>query len=435
MTRRIVMPDYIFDDCFSEWSKKQSGKAYWNNLAKKYKNELKSNFGNSASDTLRNWFRRERKARGVKNANVAVNYKFEFRKQSDGTYTSDKLIEIFEGDLNNDKKLLKAHNLDPEKWTIIDSISNMWHMQRPHDAGRLLQFQSKIRVKSKVIQEITHTDILEYYKKNEFVLASPIKIKHRLPKVKTILEICLADWHIGARWYNKNWSDLEELFPNMLTDILQQAEGMDFSEIWLLPLGDIFHYEDRQNTTERHGIVVESNGMNPLETYDLAKKMFVSAIDSCLQIAPVHTKYVPGNHDGLSLYHLLCDLQSYYRKESNFSSDLSHTSRKYALFGKNLIAWEHGEMPKKNQLHWLQTDAHELWGKSNYREIHWGHLHSEEVVEYGGLKRRRLSAIAPTDFWHHRNGYNGSTRATMAFVWEENRIGFKQMWQSTGVRT
>jgi hypothetical protein len=438
MPNRNEMPDFLFDACFTEWSNSTGSKPYWGTLAARYEKILLETFGNAESETLRGWFKRERKHRdGTKikkgQESPTKYYQYKFGKSKDGTYTSDRLIEIFEGDLNDDKKLLEAHNLDPEKWTIIDSTSNMWHAQRPKDMGQLVQFQSKIRIKPKTVQDINHKDILEYYKKNEFVAASPIKVNYKKPKVKRVLEICLADWHIGARWYNKNWSDLEEIFPNMLVDILQQADGTEFSEIWLVPLGDIFHYETRQQQTERHQQVVDSNGMNPLEMFDLAKQMFVSAIDSCLKIAPVKTWYIPGNHDAISAYHLLSVVESFYRNQKHYTTDLSHTARKWQLFGENLIAWEHGDMPKKNQISWLQTDARDEWGESKYAEIHFGHLHHEEVTEHAGIKRRRLPAIAPTDYWHHRSGYNGVTRATMAFVWEENRIGFKQMWQSTGV--
>jgi hypothetical protein len=412
----------IFNDCLKRWNR-SDGQPFWQELADKH--------GHSKRQ-IRYLFTKERKKRGILVKNQPMSSRMINNKHVDGTYSSDRLIEIFEGDVNDDCALMKAHNYDPDKWVIIESTGGMWHALRMEDKGRVIQFQSKIRVKPLTVQEISIDAIKEYYKNKKF--ENVVKFPSLLSSNRRVLEMCPSDAHIGSRFFNENHSDLEQIFPRMMADVFARIErdALGFSKIIFAPLGDMFHFSNRKQQTERHQQVVDGNGMNPLEMFDVASQMFIATIDKLLTYAPVEFVYIPGNHDGLSMYHLACRMASHYRDVDTFSTDLGHANRKWKLIGENLIGLEHGEMSKKNRVHWLAVEACEEWGKSKYRETHSGHLHHEEVLEVGGVKTRRLPGIAPTDYWHHESGYTGAIRATMSFVWEEERLGWQEMWQSTG---
>jgi len=420
------MKSHIFDDCLECWKNARDGQPFWQELADKY---------GQNKNTLRTAFTRERKKRGIhqKDQIDAKRVHSISGKNTDGTYSSDRLVEIFDGDLNDDVALLKAHNVDPTKFALLSSISNMWHMLRSDDRGRVIQFQSKIRFEPIKLKELTVDAITEFYKDKNFITNT--KFPKFTPSNKRVLETCPSDYHIGSRYFDKNYSDLEEIYPRMMADVFHRIENdkRGFTKIIYAPLGDVFHYENRQQQTARHQQVVDGNGMNPLEMYDVALGMFSSTIDRLLTYAPVELIYIPGNHDGISLYHLCASMAERYRDVKTFSVDLGHSDRKSRLIGKNLLGLEHGEMPKKNRIHWLAIEASEKWGKSMYRETHSGHLHHEEVIEHGGVKTRRLSGITSTDYWHHSKGYEGAIRATMSFVWDEERLGWTDMWQSTGM--
>lgn len=416
------MKEEIFIACLERWNR-NDGQPFWQELANTYE---------YTKSGIRNAFTKERKKRGILVKGQPVTPKMTNKKHADGSYSSDRLIEIFEDELNDDSALLRAHNFDPDKWLLIDSVSNMWHALRKNDKGRVVQFQSKIRVKPITLSELTIDAVAEYYKKN--LPVNKIKFPEFVQGDARVLEICPSDWHIGSRFYDENYSDLEFIFPRMMSDIFHRIEKdkEGFTKIILAPLGDVFHFENRQQQTSRHQQVVDGNGMQPLEMFDVARSLFISTVDKLLTYAPVELIYIPGNHDGVSLYHLISLLEAHYRDTDTFSVDLGYSNRKWRLLGKNLVGLEHGEMPKKNRIHWLAVEASEDWGKSKYRETHSGHVHHEEVIENGGVKTRRLSAIAPTDYWHHSMGYTGAIRATMSFIWDEDRLGWTDMWQSTG---
>lgn len=432
------MTDEMFDDCFNNWTDASGGNPYWEVLAEKW--------GFDSKEQIREKFKRERTKRGISKENSIPT-------KEDAVYKeSDDFIHIVYANttIKTKEDVIREYKIDMTKWKIAffevkpssayrKDRKVTWEVEdgkvvhgNVQDSGKLIVatlYNLRVKFIPVTLPNLSLDAIQEFYKEKKFVC----KIKFPIVKTKSkdILEICVSDWHIGSRLYNKNWNELEKSFPKMMSDIFNKIEGREFKKIYFIPLGDIFHYENRQQKTERSQRVVDSGGMNPLEMFDTASSMIISTIDELLQFAPVEVKYIPGNHDGISLYHLIARLKSYYHAVGHFTADLGHESRKWELIGKNLLAWEHGEMPKKNRLHWLCTDASKDWGKSEYREVHFGHLHHEEVSEYGGVKLRRLSAITSTDFWHYRNGYTGAIRATMSFVWNEDRLGWTEMWQST----
>lgn len=93
----------------------------------------------------------------------------------------------------------------------------------------------------------------------------------------------------------------------------------------------------------------------------------------------------------------------------------SHT--KHRVFGDSLVLWTHGQVPNKRLKELIYHNAREEYGQTTYAEIHSGHLHSQTTEESGGVITRRLPSLTNPDEWHQRNGFIGSLRASMGFVW------------------
>ena len=436
------MRDDVFNACMS--AKENNEQSFYTRISREY--------GYVSAEALRSAFRREKKRRGVSNP-VKLEEDSSGEEKKSYQETDDNIYIVYANTtLKSKEDVIKEYNIDMTKWRIdLFEIKPSqgyrkdrkvsWHVTDGEvtkgdveDSGKLLiatLYSLRIKFVPITVQTLTIEAISEYYEKNDFV--NKTVFPEFTPSNERVLDINTGDWHIGARQYNKNWSDLEEIFPRMMSDIFYRIENCKpFSKIYFNLMGDIAHFQGRNQVTERHGQYVEGNGMNSLETYDTAVQMCISAIDGLLKHAPVEMLYIPGNHDGDFLYYTLGTLRAYYRDTETFSVDMENTNRKARVFGMNLRGWEHGEMPKKNKVHWLAVEYADLWTNNQYRETFSGHWHHEEVIENGGVKTRTLPAIASTDFWHHRNGYVGAVRSTMSFVWEENRFGWSDIWQSTG---
>jgi hypothetical protein len=67
----------------------------------------------------------------------------------------------------------------------------------------------------------------------------------------------------------------------------------------------------------------------------------------------------------------------------------------------------------------MAVENPEAWGQTQFREIHTGHYHKQQLEEQFGVRVRILSALCPPDDWHSAQGYVGAIRQAEAFVWSK----------------
>lgn len=342
----------------------------------------------------------------------------------DGTQVSDRLVLICEEERKDPRRLLELHNYDPDKWVVIESTDNLWHMQSGNEDGsNALLYQSKIRVKpnTELSLEIVERWFDEF---NDGVRAKPSKPKG-YSNDGDVLEINLADLHKGKRVpYDRH--DLGENIRYTVSDIINRTAGKKFSKIILVLNGDTFHFDGKSRMTTS-GTKLETDGSTALEIYDDVISMLIWIIDSLAEIAPVDIIVIPGNHDWFVSYTLARSLDLFYKLDNNVIVDTSHRPRKWRIIGCTLVGWMHGEMSKTNATGWLMSEAREEWGKTIYAEVHAGHWHSQQTIEKNGMVLRYLPSMTGTDEWHYDKGYVGSVRATVSFVWGLSE-GLKEMW-------
>jgi hypothetical protein len=412
----------VFQDCYEHWVSSLGNKPFWGELAKRW--------GYKSGEELRDKFKNERNKRGIKSKNFVehhsdedITYQESSTKNVDGTYTSDKLVEMFEENLKDDVFLLNAHGFDPKKWTLVWAKSNLWH--GPTKAGKQVMYQSKITVRPKEMDDISYTDVMEMFKKKEYI--TPFNLERKSEKdvlSGEYLEIDVCDLHFGS---DANHSP-EKRFEDAIADIIDRIGDRKFDKIYFPLLADIFHYDNFQKATTG-GTIVTTDGLSPYDIFDLGIESFVRVIGKLSEISPVEVLYIAGNHDRISGYHLVKLLEAFFKDSSNVTFDSEHKSRKYRVIGTSLVGWMHGDMPKARASNWLQVEAREEWGKTRYSEIHSGNFHSQSGKEDGGVVLRYLPALTNIDQWHYDKGYVGATRSMVSFVWDKE-LGLREIWYS-----
>lgn len=351
--------------------------------------------------------------------------------KADGTIISDKLIQIIESTDKTPNSLMLAHGFDPTLFDLVSAKQNMWNGMKSKKFDNTLATlcQSKIVVKPKSSSQVTFKDIDEFFTKFKSEAFSP-NVPNVLKKSKDgskVLEIDLADLHIGNRPYELNTQkSIEEKFRSTIQDIYEKAKNQNISKIYLIPLGDVFHF-DTFGTTTTGGTQLESNGMTFSEMFDVGTSLFIEAIDLFSKIAPVETVYIGGNHDKTFGYFLVKSLEFYYRMNKNIVVDATHQPRKFRKIGNSLVGLCHGDMPKQNIHTWLKTEARKEWGETIYAEVHAGHFHSQTTLEKDGLIVRYLPSMTSSDVWHYEKGYVGAVRSTVSFLWDKES-GLEEMW-------
>jgi len=335
-----------------------------------------------------------------------------------GEISSDRLITIFAHEAKDPLALLKAHGFDADEWDLLGATSNMWHGMRPNDAGQLINLQSKIRVRPKQIRGITLADI-DAFLQSYTLPRAPRKQTSPGKSGGVIAELCLADLHIG-----NSTADIEARAAAVVSQFIDDISDLDVLKIYIVPLGDFYHYDSIKRTTSS-GTPLESS-LLPSEMFETGERILIAAIDALADIAPVELIGINGNHDELLSYTLFRTLKAWYRETLGVQIDAEPAHTKHREFGKSLVLWAHGQIPAKRLQKLIYHDARESFGRTAYAEIHSGHLHSQNVEESGGVITRRLPSLTDADAWHQRSGFVGSLRASMGFIWDLER-GLKRI--------
>ncbi len=388
--------------------------------------------------------RRLRDTDEYKDAKVVPVDKMAFGQNKDGTYTSDRLISIAEGEELTPELLLKAHNLDSTRWSIVSYTNNLWHGMTGKQNGnkRLAMYQSKVVCKPKT--DISEEDIDHYLENKKFKYDKPLTEPLQYDTNGETLEIDLPDFHGGMlAWIQETGADYDihiakDLFFKCLYDIVERCKGRKFKKIILATLGDLIHIDNDMQTTSK-GTFQQSDGRMAKIT-DAGMDMLIDGITLLVDIAPVHVVYLAGNHDRVSGRLVMQTVHMAFRSDPNVTFDMSPNPQKHIEMGSNLIGLTHGCMAGKNMDKWLQVQARAAWGRCKHVEVHQGHIHTQKFVEgkyivqnqtedIGGVVVRTLPVICNASYWEHTEGYIGATKAMMCFVWHDAH-GLREMWFS-----
>lgn len=421
------MDDIIYEECYKEYL---DGTIRWDEKAKK--------FGYGSKEEIRGRFRRKREKRGdpsVEEYRDKINsgefnkdeedffYRETVETKEDGRIYSDRLIEIESLDLKNPEKLLKAHGFDPSEWVLVSSINNYWNGLRPKDRGKVTLYQSKILVRPKIQTDLTFSDIDKFF--SEFTPASFSKFSD-LRQYKSgglVLEFDLADAHVGNE--SLPFEDLKQRVVNLVYEIKDRCKGLLIEKIYLVQLGDIFHFDNYARQTTGGTQVTYGSGFHNM--YTSGMELMIWVIEELLKISKVEVISIYGNHDKINSYTLAKTIEAYFRNNENVVVDTCPDDRKFRKIGVSSVAFVHGDMPKSNIHDTFQKEARKLFGETIYSEIHLGHLHHEISLEKSGVILRYLPSITVPDEWHKKNGYTGSKQGTHCFLWDLER-GLTDIW-------
>lgn len=348
---------------------------------------------------------------------------------SNGDIVFEAIIELLQGEPITPQTLMKAHNLDSEKWKIISFTSNAWQSQIKGGEKTTL-WQSKITVRENKDTQITFETIDNYFKNATF------KTRKIMPtfsynKSKETLEIVYTDPHIGLlSWRHETGADYDldivaQRFKDCIADTVNRCKGRKFKKILFVTLGDILHIDNDKNETTA-GTLQQADGRIS-KIFDKAVNLIMDCIEKLFELkTPIEYVYTSGNHDRNTGYFLAKTLKMAYSKNKNIVFDIKPNPTKAKVIGNNLIGFCHGDMPRKNLGEWLQKTYRKEFGNSRFAEVHCGHLHSEITKENCGVLVKNLPTICESSYWEHQQGYK-STRGTMCFVWNDD-TGLRETW-------
>lgn len=296
----------------------------------------------------------------------------------------------------------------------------------------LRQKEERILIKSQRIQWNRVKKDAEKYRShemfvNEIVLkfndikGTELLIEGDVEHNNYIAVISPTDFHWGKRAseymggaYNRKIAR-QRLFESTASLLKRLSVRGTPEKIFLAIGGDGLHIDNQHSSTTR-GTPQDCDG-SPSELASSYVKLCVEYIEYVKQYCNVKVFVVPGNHDFYTSAILREAIKAWFRKDDcvEIFDDLS--SRQTDLYGKSLISFIHGDSGAvKDYPPIIASEKAELWGKSKWRFIFCGHLHTErELPQWGDTTVYRMPSLAGSDEYHYNKGYK-SRKGLVAYI-------------------
>lgn len=265
--------------------------------------------------------------------------------------------------------------------------------------------------------------------------------RSRPNKTGHLLVIDPADVHIGKlcaireTGYDYDIEVAEKRLLDGVRGVIDKASAYEIEQIVFVIGNDIIHIDHQQRHTT--GKTPQDTSGQWWEMYLAAKMAYIKAIEMASEVADVTVVFCPSNHDRHFGFMLADSISSWFCRNPNISfgkngENVSIFDRKYLVYGKNLLVFDHGDGAKeKDCAQIVQYEAREAWSKTKYTYYYRHHFH-HKIRKTQGLEANELekdyigvtvinsgakvrpqnnvyieyvrSPSAP-DAWHHRSGY------------------------------
>jgi hypothetical protein len=247
----------------------------------------------------------------------------------------------------------------------------------------------------------------------------------------------IPDLHLGKlAWAEESKQNYDikiaqKFFKDAMNYLIALSTPYKVDRILLVTGNDTFNYD------YAHPYPMTTRG-TPQEADVRWQKMFrvgvelwIWAIETLKQIAPVDVINMPGNHDYQTGFYLGEVLRTKYELDENVDINNLACPRRYYKYGQNLIGLAHGRIERPNQLHNQMSidegNSEGYWNQTKYRYFYLGDRHHEEELrsnkavvklmeDYRGVQIEYFPTLAQVDKYEFESGYVGTIKAAKALI-------------------
>lgn len=332
------------------------------------------------------------------------------------------------------EELVKACAIDTTIFKVVQWEAKAYQQGSKNAEGKM-QSQTLYSVSAR-LQPLSETSltrqlhaILDEVKANT-TPRTPTIIVPESPLTEHAVSLYIPDVHIGKlAWAPETGANYDldiaaTIFLGAARDLVADAAQYRPTK-YVVPIGSDMLNADNVDGTTTAGTRQDQDGRYP-KTVRRAREILQELIDDVLLPtgATVQLIPIPGNHDETATFFLNEILSAYYTNEPRVQTTSDLRRRKFWAFGKVLVLYAHGDGEAKKDLPLVMaTEEPRLWGKSQYREIHTGHLHRVKQTRWvamedqQGVIHEELASLSAPEAWHYKNAYTGSLRCAKAIVY------------------
>lgn len=188
------------------------------------------------------------------------------------------------------------------------------------------------------------------------------------------------------------------------------------AEAVIINLGDFYHRENMEGTTQRSGHFLDTDGRFQKMAavgVKIMRSMIAAALERHQRVRVINVR---GNHDDTVSIMLSVCLANTYENEPRVTIDDSPSLFNYVEFGRVLIGAHHGHTAKAEKLGGVMAaDMPEAWGRTKHRTWMTGHIHHASTKEYPGVYVESFATLAAKDAYAASGGWR-SRRNTQCIV-------------------
>jgi len=298
------------------------------------------------------------------------------------------------------EEIIELLKIDTTKW----KLSSYWNKER-HDGWFISAMVTAIKHETKDVL----AEVISNFKP-QYQPITDILVNKKFDR-DCVGVISTQDLHFGK----EDNEDIVEHFKDAIEDLVHRAYmSHKLTKIIYVVGGDLLNMDTFSGSTTS-GTPVD-NSQRAQHAYTEAFDALYWSINYLKQFCiDLHVVYLPGNHDRLSSFHMAHALSKCFNSEDIYF-DVEYAERKVVMYGKNMFAFEHGDVSKKNTALVYATEFPTEWGMATYRTCYTGHFHSKKTTEFitenehNGFSIKHLPSLCSTDYWHYHNKYTGSKR-------------------------
>lgn len=227
----------------------------------------------------------------------------------------------------------------------------------------------------------------------------------------------ITDYHLGMLASAEETKEANydlKIAEKLLVDSFAQMMAMapDSETAIICQLGDFLHSDGIMAVTPTSGHLLDQDGR-----YWRVVKTAIRALRNIVDMAlskhkNVHVIMAEGNHDITSSIWLRAMFAALYEKDSRVTVEESPLPYYAYQHGDTALYFHHGHLRKFTGLtNLFAAQFPKIWGDTQYRYGHCGHMHHSHVKEDSGITITQHRTLSAKDAYASRGGYFAERKA------------------------
>lgn len=336
-------------------------------------------------------------------ADIKIEDSKEVTTEANGTQTATILMRLKHEPDKSPRTMLALTGYDPDKFDLISSQYKVYEQHSTED-GTVPQYSITVKVRPKSDISVSElTGIINRDVKQKCLKRTSGTLKH-------MLVVPLFDLHFGINSYDNMMPYLEKIQAIIYSHSLERI---------VIELGgDLLHSDYLKTTKTVNGTQLDH--VDSRQAWEDASSFIKNIIEPAIKNSDItELRAIGGNHDFDMQWSFVEMIKARYPQLSVFNPI---TYRQVFTYGEVAIMMAHGDVAKAKLSQLFANEYPADWASSVWREVHWGHFHTEVVKDEGGTIQRQFGTPKPSDGYEIKNGYTMGQKTLKVLEYDTNGL-------------